>query len=245
MAVRRRELVRLLSLTFLHGVFGWYPAGSSAPRYQGRTRSVISMDANRQVALGSIGLGALALNRIFLAGSLPIDSQSRADLLCLCAMCGLLLDGLSVREIDPRSATSASLKGTRGVSVAKQLTEDELRSATWIAAAIVDSIPEACTVIAWTKRKPVVRYGLLGDAALDLESQTFRDAIKLAPDETYLPDLQALPARVEFGCLPRFTPAALILPVDSETGVLVACDKKRALSPKDIAWIRGFAQRLV
>lgn len=219
---------------------------TTPPSGQRRGVVVNNVSPQRQLALGGAGLASLFLNRVFLAPSLSMDSQSRVDLLCLCAMCGLLLDGLSVRDVETRTAARVSLQGKKGVFVAtnRLATQDELRSATWAAAALVDSLPNACTVVAWRNSKPLVRYGILGEDPLDLTTPTFQDALKIFPKETYLPDLQALPARVEFGCLPRYTPSALILPLTSDTGILLACDAKRALSPKDIAWVRRFAVEL-
>ena len=57
------------------------------------------------------------------------------------------------------------------------------------------------------------------------------------------PQMQAVPARVDFGCLPKNAQAALIQPFSGGC-VAVACDRKRALSPRDVAKIRVVARRL-
>ncbi len=62
-----------------------------------------------------------------------------------------------------------------------------------------------------------------------------------------MPDLQAVPARVDFAYLPKNTQSALIVPFGEAadtSALVVACDRKRALTPRDVAWLRQVAARL-
>ncbi|KAJ8599429.1 hypothetical protein CTAYLR_007992 [Chrysophaeum taylorii] len=196
-----------------------------------------ALQANTKIALGSAGLVAQAANRAFLAGNLAMDAQSRVDLLCTAALCGLILEGLSTREVVKRTEDTVALEGVRGVSFAADLRGPQLTAASWAATTVADSIPSVRSVLAWRGDKTLFRYGTLGPKPIDTT------ALGVVRGETYYPDLQALPARVDFQCLPRNTPSALIVPV-GDTRLLVACDTKRALSPKDTAWIRAIAARL-
>ena len=107
----------------------------------------------------------------------------------------------------------------------------------------IRTIESVKTVVLYHDGKTILREGVLGSSRdVDAGSPTFSAALR-ASVETYAPDLQAVPARVDFGCLPKNAQAALIQPF-SRGGVVVACDRKRALSPRDVAKIRVVARRL-
>ena len=189
-----------------------------------------------------MGLALVAANRIFLAGELAFGDQSRADLLAVAATMGLILDGLSQVDVETRESEVVQLRGERGRGVASSLSDDDARTARWAAKAI-RTIESVKTVVLYHDGKTILREGVLGSSRdVDANSPTFSAALR-ASVETYAPDLQAVPARVDFGCLPKNAQAALIQPF-SRGGVVVACDRKRALSPRDVAKIRVVARRL-
>ena len=194
------------------------------------------------MAGGIVGLALVAANRIFLAGELAFGDQSRADLLAVAATMGLILDGLSQVDVETRESEVVQLRGERGRGVASSLSDDDAKSARWAARAI-RTIESVKTVVLYHDGKTILREGVLGSSRdVDAGSPTFSAALR-ASVETYAPDLQAVPARVDFGCLPKNAQAALIQPF-SRGGVVVACDRKRALSPRDVAKIRVVARRL-
>lgn len=134
-----------------------------------------------------------------------------------------------------------SLKGQKGRVLAASLSDDAAAAARWAAAAI-RSTAAVGTVAIYYDGATILREGVLGDAAVDAAAPTFRSALSDVK-ETYAPDLQAVPARVDFGCLPRNAQAALIQPF-SNGAVVCGCDRKRGLSPRDVAKIRAVALRL-
>ena len=187
-------------------------------------------------------MALVAANRIFLAGELAFGDQSRADLLAVAATMGLILDGLSQVDVETRESEVVQLRGERGRGVSSSLSEDDATAARWAAKAI-RTIESVKTVVLYHDGKTILREGVLGPSRdVDAASPTFSAALR-ASVETYAPDLQAVPARVDFGCLPKNAQAALIQPF-SRGGVVVACDRKRALSPRDVAKIRVVARRL-
>ena len=187
-------------------------------------------------------MALVAANRIFLAGELAFGDQSRADLLAVAATMGLILDGLSQVDVETRESEVVQLRGERGRGVASSLSDDDARTARWAARAI-RTIESVKTVVLYHDGKTILREGVLGTSRdVDAGSPTFSAALQTTV-ETYAPDLQAVPARVDFGCLPKNAQAALIQPF-SRGGVVVACDRKRALSPRDVAKIRVVARRL-
>jgi len=155
---------------------------------------------------------------------------------------GLILDGLSQVDVETRESEVVQLRGERGRGVSSSLSEDDATAARWAAKAI-RSIESVKTVVLYHDGKTILREGVLGPSRdVDAASPTFSAALRTTV-ETYAPDLQAVPARVDFGCLPKNAQAALIQPFPGGC-VAVACDRKRALSPRDVAKIRVVARRL-
>ena len=187
-------------------------------------------------------MALVAANRIFLAGELAFGDQSRADLLAVAATMGLILDGLSQVDVETRESEVVQLRGERGRGVSSSLSDDDAKSARWAAKAI-RTIESVKTVVLYHDGKTILREGVLGPSRdVDAASPTFSAALRTTV-ETYAPDLQAVPARVDFGCLPKNAQSALIQPF-SRGCITVACDRKRALSPRDVAKIRVVARRL-
>jgi hypothetical protein len=205
--------------------------------------------ADFQVGAGVAGLLAVAANRLVLSGDLPPGLQSRADLVAVAAMCGVILEGLGARDVTSRESEVFTLKGTNARGVSKDLTGNEAKLYTWAAESIISSQESARVVFVWRGGNTVLRQGILGESpAVDAESLTFKLAIEKGLGDlahTYIPDLQAVPARVEFLYLPKNTQCVLIQPLGAADALIVGCDRKRALSPRDIGWIRQVALRLL
>uniref|UniRef100_A0A7S3NE32 GAF domain-containing protein n=2 Tax=Aureoumbra lagunensis TaxID=44058 RepID=A0A7S3NE32_9STRA len=208
-----------------------------------------------QLTVGITSLLLIVANRLILAGELPAGAQSRADLLGVAAACALLLDGVSRRSIDTIAAPKVSLSGQRGKGLSARL-DPSTRSATdWAATTLLESLPDATSVYIWTQAQgTILRLGVLGtQTTVDAEALTLLDARKMS-SPTYLPHLQALPARADFPFLPKNSQAVLLIPLrpsnaSDDSGVadgiiIVATDRKRAFSLRDQAWTSQFAIRL-
>ena len=101
------------------------------------------------------------------------------------------------------------------------------------------------TVFLWHRNATILRQGVLGTSQAVTPGPVVETASRSPRRETYLPDLQALPGRVEFGYLPRNTQAVLLLPLCAGASMLVlGADRKRAFSPRDIAWMQAFCGQL-
>jgi len=219
---------------------------AAAPRRR-RATALRVAPSDARIYGGLAGLGLIVLNRIFVAGELAYGDQSQADLLAVAATVGLVLDGLSMADIEAREAEVVELKGVKGRGVSKELAGDALAGATWASETILESCAPVKAVFLWHEGSTILRLGVLGKAnAVDADAVTFREALaKAGGAATYVPDLQAVPARVDFSYLPRNTQSALIQPfADGAGAVVVGCDRKRALVPRDVAWIKGAAARL-
>ncbi|KAJ1450419.1 hypothetical protein M885DRAFT_571269 [Pelagophyceae sp. CCMP2097] len=206
--------------------------------------------ADLQVGAGVAGLLGVAANRFVLSGELPPGLQSRADLVAVAALCGVILEGLGARDITSRESEVFTLKGINARGVSKDLSAAQAKLYTWAADSIISSQESARVVFVWRGGATLLRQGILGDSpAVDAESLTFKLAIEKGHDgnlaHTYIPDLQAVPARVEFLYLPKNTQCVLIQPLGPQDALIVGCDRKRALSPRNIGWIRQVALRLL
>ena len=92
-----------------------------------RERAVGSQDA-LAVPLGAAALFGVIVNRLLFAGELPPGTQSRADLIAVAAAGGLVLNGLSLKEIDTKVADSVRLEGVRGKGVNRRLLQASERA---------------------------------------------------------------------------------------------------------------------
>ena len=114
----------------------------------------------------------------------------------------------------------------------------------WAADSILEAIA-AESVFLWHQNTTILRQGVLGESRA-VTPGPILEAARLSPArETYLPDLQALPGRVEFGYLPRNAQAVLLQPLCAGESMLVlGTDRKRAFSPRDIAWVSALGSQL-
>jgi len=237
-------------------------AAFSSPPTTRTTRTCLEPRAQGDGAVlgGAAGVATILTNRLVLAGELPAPAQSRADLLSLFACFFLILDGLSRRDVEARVAAKVAPRyAARGKGLSAALSPRRRAVADWAVTTLLDALPDAATVVvaAPALGGTIARAGALTDVAdVDLAgSPTLRDA----RSPTYLPDLQALPARVDFPFLPPNAQAALLLPFrcdledDGPGGdglggggglVVVAADRKRAFSPRDQLWAARIADRL-
>ena len=198
------------------------------------------------VAGGALGVGVVLVNRLVLAGELPAAAQSRVDLLSAFACCFLMLDGISRRDVETNVADSVRLVAAqRGKGFSATLTPSERRDLDWTATTLLDAMPDAATVVVWDHhRGTLARVGALGAGILDLEAPPTLRAALDDNEPTYLPDLQALPARVDFSFLPPNTPAVLLVPSGTTGIIIIAANRKRPFSPRDLLWASQLSVRL-
>lgn len=196
------------------------------------------------IAVGAAGGAVVLVNRAVASfGPIP-DSQGRADLIALLAVGALVLVGISNKELATREATPVALAGQRGRALSRTLAKAPAAAAAaeWAAASALKATPAVTALLWWEGAGAVLRLGVLagaGAAPVDGDSPLLR---KARAQPVNLPDLQALPARVELAALPRNTQAVLLQPVCGGRGVLVlGADRKRAFRPGDERWVGAVA----
>ena len=217
--------------------------------------SLIVSDVGSTI-LGLVGLIVCVAHRLANTDSLSVDSlsqETRADLLAVFASGAVLLNGISKLDVTSALAESVILDGE---TLAKPIYNQDVhgeKDVTWALESLLTATPAKTAVLLssrnddWTitavagvlPRDPVLRQAPLVNATPILDR--FR---KDSTRESYLPTLQALPGRVEFTYLPPNTQGALLVPVNSETVLVLGTNVAKAFSPRDVAWCLSIARRI-
>lgn len=180
------------------------------------------------LGLGSSLLVLLVTNRLFTPELL--NSQSRADLIATLAPVLIVLKALSDLDITPRQAEPVPLDGSHVEWVEPSLPSPARGELEWAADALMQS--ESCVaVVIYHEGRTLLQRGTLPTpASAEKEQGEPAVAVKPGPLLTkcmqrvngapeYLPALQLLPGRVEFGYLPSLTQGVLMVPLVGSTGV--------------------------
>eukprot|EP00322_Chrysochromulina_rotalis_P006260 CAMPEP_0115871158 /NCGR_PEP_ID=MMETSP0287-20121206/22715_1 /TAXON_ID=412157 /ORGANISM="Chrysochromulina rotalis, Strain UIO044" /LENGTH=266 /DNA_ID=CAMNT_0003325937 /DNA_START=1 /DNA_END=798 /DNA_ORIENTATION=- len=207
---------------------------------------------NAALALGGSLLVLLVGNRLFTDELL--NSQSRADLIATIAPVLIVLKALSDIDITPRQPEPVLLEGC-SVSWVEPSIDEVLRTELEWAAGALLAIESCAAVALYHEGRTLMLQG-----TLPLDPTGTRDelanAVKPgtllckcmernngAPD--YLPALQLLPGRVEFGYLPAAAQGVLMLPLIGSSGALIlACDRQRGFGQEEVSWARATASRV-
>ena len=203
------------------------------------------------IVAGSAGGGVILINRLVSSFGPIADTQGRADLIAVLALGALLLGGLSVTEVATREATSVRLTGSRGRAVSRALAHHPQAAAAveWVASSAIEATPAVTALVWWADGglgTTLLRLGILALASappIDGGSPLLRTARSNTP--VTLPDLQALPARVELRAFPANTQSVVLQPFCQGRGVLLlGADRKRAFRPGDLLWVASTAAML-
>jgi len=204
--------------------------------------------------LGSSLLVLLVTNRLFTPELL--NSQSRADLIATLAPVLIVLKALSDLDITPRQAEPVPLDGSHVEWVEPSLPSPARGELEWAADALMQS--ESCVaVVIYHEGRTLLQRGTLPTpASAEKEQGEPAVAVKPGPLLTkcmqrvngapeYLPALQLLPGRVEFGYLPSLTQGVLMVPLVGSTGALIlACNRQRGFNEEDVAWARSIGGKI-
>ena len=200
-----------------------------------------------------------------------LGQVTRSNLLAVFAAGAVLLNGLSKLDVESTLAQSVQLVGTRPEEpVLSDSTPDSLRNElAWMLDSLLQATPTKSAVVLerqtndndkWTITAlagivPSTTTSSLTTALNDLAATPILDrSVKQQPTattspssvlaETYLPTLQALPGRTEFTYLPPNAQAVLILPVSTQTVLVLGSDQAKSFTPRDIAWCQVVVARL-
>ena len=222
-------------------------------------------DSSFSLGAGIAGFIILLGNRLLAIDSLDVsDVQSRADIISVIACSALVLNAISESDIETKTRESVSLFGFAlteplllktdnmissdgGLSV---IDVDKLYDTTlWLIKSILGNTP-ATSVHVVINDRCVGRGGVVGkDDALTLDIGKDKNNFKsnmpilqkslINGDEVYLPDLQILPAKIEFSYLPINAQSVLIVPLGTRSAVIVATNQAKVLKVKDLGRVRA------
>jgi len=217
------------------------------------------------LAIGASLLLLLVGNRLFTDELL--NSQSRADLIATIAPVLIVLKALSDLDITPKQADAVPLDGAEVAWADPSVAPSARQELEWAADALLANEPCAAVAVYVEGQQsadgaaPIGRTLLLrgrlptggsDPAASAMPSPAVVPGPLLAKclgrtngAPEYLPALQLLPGRVEFGYLPAATQGVLMLPFQSCKGALIlACDRQRGFNQEEVSWARATAARL-
>ena len=124
----------------------------------------------------------------------------------------------------------------------------------WAADTYIETLSNTQSVLVWHKDRTVLRKGIMppnGSGEVEIKA-IVQKALTLPAERdglsqpTYIPDLQVLHGKVEFTTyLPDLCQAVVLQPFDNNKGLVVlGGNKRRALTPKDLAKARVVAQKV-
>ena len=200
---------------------------------------------------GSALLLALVANR--LATPELLNAQSRADLIAVAAPVFVALEALTRLDITPKEADQVQLSGQPIHFNAPSLDQNRNSELEWATQTICDCLRCSSLAILHREQTLLLRGRFATGAAAEPELQQLivpgpilkkcMQSKSGAPD--YLPALQLLPGRIEFGYFPEETQGVLILPFDSGRGaVIIGADRVRQFKASDIEWTRAVVSRI-
>ena len=205
------------------------------------------------LTLGLSLLLALVVNRLFTEDL--FNSQSRADLIATLAPVLLTLKGLTDLDIKEREAEAVPLDGTKQAWASSAVSDAARRELEWAADSLLASMTSCTSIAVWHDGRTVLLRGTLPAAVAARPDEAVvpgplvtKCMEKKSGAPEYLPALQLLPGRVEFGYLPEKTQAVLVLPMGdqgaSRGAVVLGADAQRAFKQDDIAWARALSARM-
>jgi hypothetical protein len=154
-----------------------------------------------------------------------------------------------------READVVELQGPRVDEVASDelLTPRQATVLRWAADTYLQAFSSTPSVLIWHKGKTLLRKGIMSEVGGEVEILAIvQKALTMPPagdglsQPTYIPDLQVLPGKIEFmKYMPALCQAVVLQPFDNNEGlVILGGNKRRDLTPKDLAKARVVAQKV-
>eukprot|EP01038_Epipyxis_sp_PR26KG_P004717 gene4717-6621_t len=229
-----------------------------------KSTSISSIFKNNNISLivGLLGLLIILMNRIII-GEVS-DIQSRADLLSVFACSGLLLNVLSEQEVTEKEREKVALVGySLNQPIFDENNEKTISksSTLWLINSLLKSNPVTSIHVLYNDRFVAMGGIIASNKANNFspisisEKKILKESIA-NDEEVYLPDLQILPAKVEFlSYLPINSQSVLIIPIkivlgseisslpsDLRLSIIIATNQVKGLKLKDLTKIRSLVK---
>jgi Cofactor assembly of complex C subunit B, CCB2/CCB4 len=221
----------------------------------------------------------------------PLEVATRSNLLAVFACGAVLVNGVGKLDVQTATAESVALQGFAFPHPVVVVVVDDMdpsraakwkEQSAWVLQSVLSATPASTAVLlaydddrtlespASPRWKVAGAAGILPAADIsdlavpELAATPILNKVRTSGrDESYLPTLQALPGRTEFGgYLPSNTQAVLIVPVVVGTSaagaasaasttpgparllLVLGSDRARSYTPRDIVWCQALAARL-
>jgi hypothetical protein len=221
---------------------------------------------------GSIILGIAGLVLLLISRFVDVEEtefsverlgvETRTNLLAVLAIGAVLLNGFSKLDVETATAEKVVLDGTNipeptfitAGSTALNVPADDV---SWVLRSTCAATPANTAAVvsrnSASQWKPIAFVGMVPPNLLLQEPELpettpilnrFLQSNNLL--ESYLPTLQALPGKTELVnfFLPINAQAALLVPVNHTTVLILGSNQARSFTPRDIVWIQSVLARL-
>ena len=183
-----------------------------------------------------------------------MGQETRTDLLAVFACGAVLLNGLTKLDVTSALAESVVLDGLV-LDEAVFYTDSYPIDLPWALDSFLSATPAKTAVMLEYSSNSWKTIGIAGtvphqEALRRGASQAVNPIIDrfleqgTTKKETYLPTLQAIPGRVEFTYLPPNTQGVLLLPVSSNSVLVLGANTAKSFTPRDVAWSQLIASRI-
>lgn len=214
------------------------------------------------IGVGVTGIFILLVNRLSVDLDKVTDVQSRADIISVVACSALLLNVLSETDIEARDRAPVPLMGyalpSPLIATGDALNEVQSNAISWAIDTILRTTPATSVHIVRKLNEVVGRGGVVGlsddrspsfalggqtEAELEANMGIYYKAVSTG-EEVYLPDLQILPGKSEFGFLPANAQSLVILPLASRSpgaprgAMVISTNQAKVLRMTDLQKIR-------
>ena len=200
------------------------------------------------IGAGVGGILLLLINRLGLGFDIISDMQSRADIIAVIGCSALLLNVLSEQDITARNRDPVPLVGfaLKNPLIADDLSPSLKAAVEWCINTILQTTPVTSVHVLSPTSAVWGRGGVVGQGD-DRTSSSLKNSDKMPilqktlklSEEVYLPDLQILPGKVEFGYLPINVQSVLLLPLPNGGAVAMGTNQAKVLKLKDLNRIRS------
>jgi len=188
------------------------------------------------------GLFLLVLSIINIGTAEEINpSLVRGETISGIASIALITIGYLWKEIKPKQADKANLKGKEGFELSKDLSEEKRYELAWGSQQILTATAASTILIYWDN-KVILRRGLI-------TNKSFKpgDICKRAITQQRLISLvntDLFPGRNEFDGVLDDLPAVIVYPMSNRGITIVGGWSKRSFTNSDEKWIAGWSDKL-
>ena len=168
-------------------------------------------------------------------------SLQRAEILAAIASVSLMLVAFLWTEVSPIKKTDKKLKGSQGLIINENLTQEIRDELGWGSQLLLTATPAATILVYWDNNI-LLHRGILGPGNFTPESTCLEAQNK--QKLVYLANTSLYPNTSEFDPILEELPSILIYPLFNRGWVILGGNTIRCFSKSDEKWLKGWSDRL-